>query len=138
MVNGGEAEATIYHSPSTIHFFFVELLNKRGPDAGQERGPDANGAFGRGAPVFGAAVCVSRRLKFVLLPPLFDQLAQRDREVACGALKAVGATLQLIDAARTRARSHRGQRVLGLQIQAFRRRLHLLLRACERWLRGRS
>ena len=80
---------------------------------------------------------VSRRLKFVFLPPLFDQFAQRDREVARGALKALGATLKLFDAARVRARGDGRQRVIGLRIQAFRRRLHLLLRARER-LRGGS
>jgi hypothetical protein len=93
MVNGGEAEATIDHSPFTINFFFVELLNKCGPDAGQERGPDAAGRSGVALLFIGADVCVSRRLKFVLLPPLFAQLAQRNREVTRGALKAVGATL---------------------------------------------
>jgi hypothetical protein len=39
MVNGEKAEAFIHHLPFTIDFFFVDLLNKFGADARQERMP---------------------------------------------------------------------------------------------------
>src|SRR5215207_7226292 len=48
MVNGEQHSGTIHRSPFAIHLFFVDLLNKFGADARQERGP---AACGGGAPV---------------------------------------------------------------------------------------
>src|SRR3954469_13592047 len=103
--------STIYHSP-----FTSSLLNSR-TNAARTRdrsaGRDARGASRASALLSRVRTC-PRRLQFVLLSPLLDQFAKGDREVARGALQAVGASLQLVHAARVLARGNGDQRVLGL------------------------
>ena len=73
--------------------------------------------------------------RLVPLAPLLDQLAQSDREVARGALKAVGAGFEFVHASGRLPRRDCRERVCDLRVQTFSGRLHFLLGA-RQTLRG--
>src|SRR5688572_14498981 len=128
-------QRVLISSRFTARASFVDLLNKRAPNARQERMRARAGVRRRSCVRLARPSARGGLALFVLLAPLLDELAQRDREVSRGALQAVGAGLKLVDAARRLPRGDRGQRGLGLRIQTLGRRLHLLLGA-RQWFRG--
>lgn len=103
--------------------FFVGVLNKTRANTRQERRRE-NGS---------RALLISVRYNRPAGPlfafaPLLDQLAQRDREVARGALKPVGGRLKLVGRVRRLLPcGDGGERVRDLRVQTFGGRLNLLL-----------